>query len=118
MIKEKFEKAKNWIEENKSEIALCAYYGVVLIGGGILIGKSVKALKVLSSRKELPIPENWEVGKVTWLIQDKTGSAGFVANIPADKLDGIGEALHNTLAPQEFKFANIMVSYFDEELKV
>ena len=116
-MKEKFEKAKNWIKENKDAIIGFACYGVVLVGGGILIGKAAKALKSEPAFTELPIPENWDAGKVAWVARDKAGDvAGFVADIPADKLADIGEALRNTLAPNEFKYANIFVSYLNEEV--
>ncbi len=118
-MKEKFEKAKNWIKEHKDDIAAATYYGVLFVGGGILVHKCVKALKSGPAFTELPVPENWDAGKVAWVAQDKAGDcAVFVADIPADKLTGIGEALRDTLAPKEFKYANIFVTFLNEEVKV
>ena len=89
----KFEKAKNWIKENKYEIAEYACYAAAAVSGGVLICKSVKAYRAAKLIKELPIPENWGHGKVTWLLGDPTGVMGHVADIPVEQLPTVGESL-------------------------
>lgn len=113
----KFEKVKNWIEENKAEIAYYACTGAMVVGGGLLIGKVVK--NVLDARKivDMPVPENWGHGKVEGLHSDPTGVVAFITNIPTNDVSTLGESLAKIPVPEKFKYTNILMTCVEEEIE-
>lgn len=114
-MKEKFENAKNWIKENKEEIVRYACGAAMMIGGGILVGKTVKIL--LDARKivSMPIPEDWGHGTVERLSSDPTGVIAFVTDIPTTDLATLGESLAKIPVPEQFKYTNILLTCVENE---
>jgi hypothetical protein len=111
----KFEKAKNWIKENKEEIVRYTCYGAGIIAGGILIGKSVKYLKDARQIVKMPVPEDWGHGTVDALHSDPTGVLAFVVNIPTTDLATVGDSLATIPVPEQFKYANILLTCVEDE---
>lgn len=113
----KFEKAKNWIKENREDIARYACYGAIAIGGGLVVGKIVKNLVDARQIVNMPVPENWAHGTVDHLHSDPTGVLAMVINIPTADLATLGDSLAQIPVPEQFKYSNILMMCVEEECK-
>lgn len=109
-IKNGANKVKNFVKENWKGIAIGA--GTVALGAvGIRYGK-----QLVASRKveRLPIPENWELGKMTWFSKDPTGNVVGIVDIPRSNLASLGESLTNLDIDEKFDKVAVLAAFTDK----
>ena len=112
-IKEGARKVKDFVSENWKGIVVGSCAVVLGAAGAKYVVRCVKFKDV----KSLPIPENWNLGKMTVFSEEPTGNVIGLVDIPRNELASFGEHVSKLNIDEKFDKVALLAAFTDKAIE-
>lgn len=108
-IKNGANKVKNFVKDNWGGILI----GAAVAGLGIAGGRYVVTKVRMRDVELLPIPKDWDLGKLGYFSKDPSGSVAVMVDIPMDELSRLGENVAKLNIDEKFDTVGALMTFVE-----